>query len=139
MDKNPPKVYTHGAIGQSEQIALLFKKLNVNNPLEYRFNDPWVIYYVDRHNNISVTEPNTDLYHFISTSGEWKELKLRVVKRERKFLVTLKEGCGSCDGCQVLNKCSETQKKKCQLAALLSDLTDSELTGKVLNIEEIGV
>ena len=137
MVKNPPKVYTHGAIGQSDQIAKLFKKLGVHNPIEYKFNDPWIIYYVDRNNNVSTTEPNTDLYHFITTSGEWKQMEVKTLKKDQKFLITVREGSSSCDGCHALNKCTEQQKKKCQLAALLSELTNNELTGKVLSIEEI--
>lgn len=137
MARTIPKVYTHGSIGQGEQISECFKKLGADNPIEYKFNDPWVLYYVDRNCQVAITEPGTDLYYAITTSGEWVEMKLKHPKKVHKYLVTLKEGTSSCDGCHAVGKCTDQQKTKCQIAALLSNLTGNGLSGKVLEIEEV--
>lgn len=138
MTTKPLKVYIHGTIGRTQEIEQLFKKLGVENPLEYKFGDPWLIYYVNQNNEIAFTEPGTDLYYVITNSSDWTEMKLKQPKKTHKFLITIKDGSGSCDGCELLNKCSDTQKTRCQLASCISELTDyKELTGKVLEIKEL--
>jgi len=138
MLENIPKVYTHGVIGQGEQITKAFEKLGVDNPTHYKFNDPWVLYYADRNSHVAMVEPNTDLYYSIVSSNEWKELKIKQPKKTHSFLITVREGASSCEGCHAANKCSPEQKCKCQLAALLNELTKcNELTGKILEIKEI--
>jgi hypothetical protein len=138
MIKKLPKVYTHGSIGRSQDVEQMFKKLGIDNPLEYKFSDPWLIYYVNQNNEIAFTEPGTDLYYFITNSDDWTEMKLKSSKIAHKFLITVKEGSNSCDGCHIRGKCTNQQKAKCQLATSLSKLTDyKELTGKVLEIEEV--
>ena len=138
MSKNPPKVYAHGAICRSKDIEKLFEKVGVKNPLEYKFGNPREIYYVNQKGQISIAEPDSDLYYVIETSDDWKELKLKQPKKERKFLITVKEGSSSCDGCAALNKCTESQKAKCQLVKHLNDIfQDKEMCGKCLEIVEV--
>lgn len=138
MTKKPLKVYIHGAISRTKDIEKLFEKLGVTNPMEYKFGNPLLIYYVNQNNEIAFTEPGTDLYYVITNSSDWIEMKLKQPKKTHKFLITIKDGSGSCDGCELLNKCSDTQKAKCQLASCISELTDyKELTGKVLEINEL--
>ena len=138
MAKKNLKVYTHGAVGRGKEVEKLFKKLGVKNPLDYKFGDPWLIYYVNQNNEIAFTEPGSDIYYVITTSNDWTEMKLKQPKKERKFLITVKEGSSSCDGCSIYGKCTDTQKAKCQIAASLSKLMDdNEFTGKVMDIEEL--
>ena len=138
MTKKPLKVYIHGTVSRPKDIERLFEKLGVANPLEYKFGDPWLIYYVNQNNEIAFTEPGTDLYYAITNSSDWTEMKLKQPKKERKFIVTVREGSSSCDGCSVYNKCSEEQKTKCQLAKYLNDiLQGSEMSGKCLDIVEL--
>lgn len=138
MIKKPLKVYIHGSIGRTKEIEELFNKLGIDNPLEYKFGDPWLIYYVDQNNKIAIAEPGTDLYYVITNSSDWTEMNLKPRKKTRKFLITVKEGSNICDQCDVKSKCTNAQKTKCQIAVLLSELTDyKELSGKVLEIEEV--
>ena len=138
MTKKPLKVYIHGTIGRTQEIEQLFKKLGAENPLEYKFGDPWLIYYVNQNNEIAFTEPGTDLYYVITNSNDWTEMKLKAPRKTRKFLITVKEGFNTCDACDIKGKCTNRQKAKCQIAASLSELTEyKELTGKVLEIEEV--
>ena len=133
-----PKVYIHGAIGRQREIDNLFKTLNANNPVEYKFNDPSFIYFINKENNISIAEKGSDLYDIIENSNEWKELKLKHPKKERKFIVTVRDGSNSCDGCEVYGKCTEQQKTKCQLARLLGSLMEGvEVSGKKLEVSEV--
>ena len=71
MTKKPLKVYIHGTIGRTQEIEQLFKKLGVENPLEYKFGDPWIIYYVNQNNEIAFTEPGTDLYYVITNQKKF--------------------------------------------------------------------
>jgi len=138
MTKKPLKVYIHGSIGRTKEIEELFNKLGIDNTLEYKFGDPWFIYFVDQNNRIAIAEPGTDLYYVITNSSDWTEMKLKPRKKSHKFLLTVKEGSNTCDRCDVKGKCNNTQKAKCQIAASLSELTDyKELSGKVLEIEEV--
>ena len=138
MIEKPLKVYIHGSIGRGHIIEQQFKKLGIENPLEYKFNDPWLIYYVNQNNEIAFTEPGSDLYYIITNSSDWTEMKMNPSKITHKFLITVKEGSGSCDGCHIGSKCTHKQKAKCQIASLLTELTEyDELTGKVLEIEEV--
>ena len=138
MIKKPLKVYIHGSIDRTKDIEDLFKKLGVDNPLEYKFGDPWMIYYVNQNNEIAFTEPGTDLYYVITNSNEWTEMKVKAPRKTRKFLITVKEGSSSCDGCHIKGKCTSNQKAKCQIATSLSELTEyKELSGKVLEIQEV--
>ena len=52
-------------------------------------------------------------------------------------MITIKEGSSSCDGCSILNKCTENQKAKCQIAKGLKTLIGDDFTGKVLEIKEV--
>lgn len=138
MTEKYPKVYIHGAIGRQKDIENLFKTLNVNNPVDYKFGDPTVIYFINKHNNISIAEPGSELYDVIKNSSDWKELHLKTPKKEHKFLITLREGSSSCEGCEVKGRCNQKQQTKCQLAKCLNELNqDIELTGKVVNIVEV--
>lgn len=138
MIKKPLKVYIHGTVSSPKDVERLFEKLGVANPMEYKFSDPWLIYYVNQNNEIAFTEPGTDLYYVITNSSDWTEMKLKQPKKTHKFIITIKDGSGSCDGCGLLNKCSDTQKTRCQLASCISELTDyKELTGKTLEIKEL--
>jgi hypothetical protein len=80
MIKKPLKVYIHGSIGRGHDIEQLFKKMGVENPFEYKFGDPWVIYYVNQNNEIAFTEPGTDLYYVITNSSDWTEMKIKPSK-----------------------------------------------------------
>lgn len=138
MTETPPKVYIHGAVCRAKDIEKLFDKVGAKNPLEYKFGDPADIYFVNQKGEIAVAEYGSDLHYVIETSDDWHELKLRQPKKERKFLITIKEGSSSCDGCSILNKCTETQKAKCQIAKGLKTLIpDSDFTGKSIEIEEM--
>lgn len=138
MSKNPPKVYAHGAICRGKEIENLFKQVGISNPLEYKFGDPSTIYFVNKKGEICIANYDSDLYYVIESSDDWQELKLKQPKKERKFLITVKEGSSSCDGCSILNKCTENQKAKCQIARGLKTLIgDNDFTGLALEVEEI--
>lgn len=138
MTETPPKVYIHGAVCRGQDIERLFEKVGVRNPLEYKFGDPADIYFVNQKGEIAVAEYGSDLHYVIESSVDWKELKLRQPKKERQFLITIKEGSSSCNGCSVLNKCTETQKAKCQIAkGLKTVIGDNDFTGLALDVEEI--
>lgn len=138
MSKKPPKVYIHGAIGRQKDIEKLFNQVGISNPLELKFGDPYTIYFVNQKGEISMTVPGTDLYYVIENSSDWVELKLKQPRKERKFLITIKEGSSSCNGCPVLNKCTEKQQAQCQIAKSLEMLIDdSSFSGKSLKIEEV--
>jgi hypothetical protein len=138
MAKGTLKVYAHGDVGKGHEIEKMFEKIGVNNPFEYKFGDPWFIYYVNKNNEVALAEPESDVYYVITNSNDWVEMKPKQTKKSHKFLITVKEGSNSCNGCALLNKCNDTQKSKCQIAISLSKLTDYEtLTGKVLEIKEL--
>lgn len=138
MTENAPKVYIHGAIGRAKDIERLFEQVGVKNTLEYKFGNPDEIYFANKHWEISIAEHGSDLYYVIESSDDWKELKLKQPKKERKFLLTVKEGSSSCNGCPVFNKCTELQKNKCQIAkGLKTIIGDSDFTGKALEIKEV--
>ena len=140
MTDKPPKVYIHGAVCRGQEIEKLFEQVGVKNPLGYKFNNPAEIYFVDKKGQIAVAEPDSDLYFVIESSDDWKELKLKQPKKERKFLITVKEGSSSCDGCAALNRCTEKQKAKCQLVRHLNNLfEDKEMSGKNLDIVELDI
>ena len=138
MIKKPPKVYIHGAVGRQKDIEKLFNQVGISNPLELKFGDPYTIYFVNQKGEISMTVHGTDLYYVIENSSDWVELKLKQPKKEHKFLITVKEGSSSCDGCAALNRCTEKQKAKCQIAKSLEILIDdSSFIGKNLDIVEL--
>lgn len=138
MTDKPIKVYIHGRVGREKDIEKLFESVGVKNTFNYKFGNPAEIYFVDKNGNISIAEPDSDLHYVIENSGDWRELKLKEPKKERKFIVTVREGSSSCDGCSVYNKCSDEQRSKCQLAKHLNDIFQgSEMTGKCLDIVEI--
>lgn len=138
MTETPPKVYIHGAVCRGQDIERLFEKVGVRNPLEYKFGNPADIYFVNQKGEIAVAEYGSDLHYVIETSDDWHELKLKQPKKEHKFLITVKEGSSSCDGCAALNRCTEKQKAKCQIAKSLEMLIDdSNFSGKNLDIVEL--
>lgn len=140
MDKEcilPPKVYAHGAIGKSAEIAELFKQYGANNPYYYGFGDASAIYYIDKHNNIKYTTPDTDLYYIICNS-DWVELKPKHPKKTRKYLVTVKEGSPSCDGCEFGLKCSDEQHSRCEIGRKITELLSlPELAWKTAQVEDV--
>lgn len=134
----PPKVYIHGIIGRQHDIEALFSKLGVENPMEYKFGTPDMIYYVNKDNLIMTASIDSDLYYVITNSNDWKELKIRPPRKERNFIVTVMEGSNTCDGCEAYNKCTELQKSKCRFAKELNNLTNGNiLSGKGLSIKEV--
>lgn len=138
MTKKPPKVYAYGAVGRGKDIEKLFEQVGIKNTLGHKFGNSSEIYFVDQKGQISIAEVGSDLYYIIESSDDWKELKLKQPKKERKFLITVKEGSSSCDGCAALNKCTEIQKAKCQLVRHLNNLfEDKEMSGKCLDIVEV--
>ena len=138
MAEKTPKVYIHGAINRAKDIEKLFEQVGVRNTLEYKFGNPDDIYFANKNGEISIAEYGSDLFYVIESSDDWKELRLKVPKKERQFLLTVKEGSSSCDGCPVYKKCTDSQKAKCQIARGLKTLIgDSDFTGKILDIKEV--
>ena len=138
MTKRPLKVYMHGYVGRDKDIEKVFKKLGVKNPMAYHFSDPATLYYVNQNNEIAITSKDTDIYYVITTSSDWTEMKLKEPKKTRRFVVTVREGSSSCDGCALVGKCTDIQKSKCELARQLNNILDgTELSGKVLEVIEV--
>jgi hypothetical protein len=137
MTERPPKVYAYGSIGRSNDIKKMFEKVGAKNPLEYKFGNPGEIYFVNKNGEISIAKHDSELFYVIESSNDWVELKLRQPKKERKFVITIKEGSSSCNGCPIFNKCSEGQKAKCQIAKGLKTLIGEDFTGKLLDIKEV--
>ena len=138
MTKRPLKVYAHGYVGRDKDVEQLFKKLGVKNPMAYHFNDPATLYYVNQNNEIAITTKDTDIYYVITTSSDWTEMKLKEPKKTHRFLITVREGSNSCDGCPVFGNCTNIQKSKCELAKYLNNIVGGiELSGKVLEVTEV--
>jgi len=132
-----PKVYTHGAIGRSADIAELFKPYSPSNPYNYQFGDPSSIYYIDKHNVIKHVTPESDLYDII-TNSDWTELKIKQSKRTRKYIITVKEGSPSCDGCEFGLKCSNEQRLKCEAGKKIAELFNlPDLAWKTAQLEDV--
>ena len=137
-EKLPPKVYTYGVIGRRKDIETAFAKYGVSNPCEYKFGDPGIIYFINKHNEIMTATPDSEIFYIITNSQDWKPIKLKRPKKKRKFLVSINEGSSSCNGCALHSKCNDDLKKKCDFAKILSELMECQsLSGKTLEVEEV--
>lgn len=125
-----PKIYTKGAIGRGSEILKIFNEYGIKNPNRYRFGDPDAIYYADENATIQRAEYKSPKYYSIINDNEWEPITIKNTKIERKFLITVKEGSSSCDGCKLGKKCKPKDAQKCNIIKQLSNLIDSpELCG----------
>lgn len=137
-DKTPAKVYAFGSIGRGSEISDLFRLHGAKNPMDYKFGDPYSIYFVDRNNQISMIQQDSDLFYVITNSSDWVRLEPKKSKHVRKFLITIKEGSSNCNGCEFGNNCTQTQKDKCELGKCLRQVIGCpDLSGKTINIEDL--
>ena len=96
--------------------------------------DKTMIYYIGKDNVIEWTNDDSEIGYIILNSG-WTELKLKEPKKERIFIISVKEGNDSCEKCPLYGKCEDPQEWRCELAALLK--SDKPLDGKTLEIIEV--
>lgn len=133
----PPKVYVHGAIGKGKEIGELFEEYGAKNPYYYKFCDPYAIYYINKNNEIKFTTPESDIYYVI-TNSNWKELKPKQPKRIRTYILTVKEGASTCNGCEFYNNCPSDQKSKCEAGKQLQEILDlPEMAWKTIKFEDV--
>lgn len=127
--------YIHASVGRGrEVITELEKHGGVNRNCYKGEGDKTMLYYIGRDNTIEWTTEETDIGYVIVNSG-WTEIKLKEPKKERMYVISVKEGCSKCNGCQLHGKCNDDMEKKCELAALLK--TDKALDGKTLAVVEV--
>lgn len=137
-DSKPAKVYSYGSITNRSDIANSFKTFGAKNPMEYKFGDPSSLYFIDRNNQVAIAHPDSDLFYVITTSNDWQKLELKKPKRIRKFLITIKEGSPSCNGCEFSKKCNDEYRNKCELGKQLQKLLNTpELAGKTLQLDDL--
>lgn len=127
--------YIRGSIGRGREVIAELEKRGGRNVYDYGGNgDRATIYYINKDGFISTTTEDTEIGYLIVNSG-WKELKLKEPKKERVYIISVKEGNDNCKKCPILEKCEDGQEWKCELAALLK--TDKSLDGKTLTVVEM--
>jgi hypothetical protein len=127
--------YIRASVGRGREVIIELEKRGGRNLNAYRGEgDKTTLYYIGRENIIQVTHDFEEIGYVLVNSG-WTELKLKEPKRERLFVISVKEGNDHCKKCHLYGKCDDTQEKKCEIASLLK--TDKELDGKTLAIKEI--
>lgn len=133
----PPKVYVRGAIGKTKELLQALTEHGAKNLMNYRFGDPDSIYYINRNWEIKKIDSKDDLYYFI-TNSDWTEIVPSKSKQIRKYILTIKEGSPSCDGCEYGRKCGVEMRDKCELGKWLAKVVNvPNLAGKTLNIEDV--
>ena len=127
--------YIRANVGRGrEVITELEKRGGVNRNFYRGEGDLTTIYYIGKNNLIECTTEDTDIGYVIVNSG-WTELKLKEPKKERMYVISVKEGNCKCKTCQLHGKCDDTQERKCELATLLKG--DKPLDGKTLAVIEV--
>lgn len=127
--------YIRASVGRGRELIIELEKRGGRNLNAYRGEgDKSMIYYIGKDNIIEWTHDDSEIGYIILNSG-WTELKLKEPKKERIFIISVKEGNDSCEKCPLYGKCEDPQEWRCELAALLK--SDKPLDGKTLEMIEV--
>ena len=127
--------YIRASVGRGREAIIELEKRGGRNLNAYRGEgDKTTLYYIGRENIIQVTHDFEEIGYILVNSG-WTELKLKEPKKERIFIISVKEGNNSCKKCPIYGKCEDPQEWRCELAALLK--SDKPLDGKTLEMIEV--
>jgi hypothetical protein len=127
--------YIRADVGRGRDVITELEKRGGKNLNLYKGNgDNSTIYYIDRNGTIQLTHEDEEL-GYVLVNGGWTEVKLKQPKKERMFVISVREGNDHCKKCHLYEKCDDAQEKKCELASLLK--IDKQLDGKTLSVIEV--
>lgn len=127
--------FIRASVGRGRETIIELEKRGGKNINSYKGGgDKTMLYYIGKDNVIQWTTEDTEIGYIITHSG-WTEVKLKEPKKERMFLIYVKEGNGKCKHCTQYGKCGDEQEKKCEIASLIS--FDKPLDGKTLAMVEV--